>query len=80
MRFIMNDTGEVFDVASARQLVDELRSTSWEQCASLDAWMRDTASRWAESMDVKIDTSSPEAFVNSMVACGMAKEKPDDNA
>jgi len=78
MRYIMNDTGEVFDVTSSRQFVEEMRSTSWEQCADLKAWMASTAQRYNDSMQISIDPSTPETFVNGLVACGLAKEKEDE--
>ena len=77
MRYIMNDTGEIFDVDTSVQLVDVLRETSWDMKDTREEWLVDTAARYSESHGVTVVGTSPDAFVRSLIASGMMKEKED---
>jgi hypothetical protein len=65
--------GQHVTVKTAAELVDIMHANSFAQAADDQAYMEDVAERTVLQDGAKIRTTSPEAFVNDLVAHGLIK-------
>lgn len=74
-RYITND-GHTYEARDAAHLVNLMHQRSFGHFANARDYMRDMAERM-QLIDIKahIATTSPQAFVNGLIACGFLKIK-----